>query len=165
MDKNYETIRKNLEKIVVNVGVGKMRSQGGFDEKFLPEIMKELSEITGQKPSLRPAKKSIAGFKTREGETLGLKVSLREKRMADFFLRVINFVLPRVKDFRGLELSSVDQNGNLNMGLREQFVFPEISAERSRVNFGIQITAVPKIRNREKAIDLYRSVGVPLKKS
>ncbi|MEK7464278.1 MAG: 50S ribosomal protein L5 [Patescibacteria group bacterium] len=164
MDKNYEIIRKNFDKIVVNVGVGKMRSQGGFDEKVLPLIMKELSEITGQKPSPRPAKKSIAGFKTREGEVLGLKVSLREKRMADFFLRIINFVLPRVKDFRGLELSNVDQNGNLNIGIREQFVFPEISAEKSKVNFGIQITVVPNNKDRDKAIDLYRSIGVPLKK-
>jgi len=158
-------IREHIRKIVVNVGVGKLRNISAFEEKVLPEIVKEVALITGQKPAPRAAKKSIAGFKTRQGDIVGLQVTLRGKRMEDFFTRLVNFVLPRVKDFRGLSLQNVDQAGNLNIGFREQFVFPEIEAEKSRVNFGLQVTAVSDFKNREQAIAFYRSLGVPLKKS
>ena len=155
--------KRPLEKIVVNIGVGKMRQNAQFDEKVLPEVMKEIAEITGQKPAPRQAKKAIAGFKTRTGDIIGLQITLRGKRMEDFLTRVVRVVLPRVKDFRGLDLNHVDQAGNLNFGFREQYVFPEINIEKSRVHFGLQVTVVPSIRNRAKAIDFYKSIGVPLK--
>jgi large subunit ribosomal protein L5 len=161
MEKN---IRQQIEKIVVNAGLGRLSQQGQFEEKILPEIDKEFSAITGQKASVRPAKKSVAGFKIREGQIIGLKTTLRHKRMEDFLTRLINLALPRVKDFRGLEISNVDESGNLNIGFKEQVVFPEIDTEKSRVNFGIQVTVVPRKKNRETAIDLYRRLGLPLKK-
>jgi len=156
-------IKINLEKIVVNVGVGRLRQQGQFEEKILPEITGEMSLITGQKPIVRPAKKAIAGFKTRLGDTVGLKVTLRGRRMLDFFTRFVNVVLPRVKDFRGLNLKSVDSSGNLSVGIEDQLVFPEIDADKTRTDFGLEVTIVPKIKNREKAMKLYKELGVPLK--
>ena len=158
-------IRDHILKIVVNVGLGKLRNLSAFEEKILPEVAKEVALITGQKPSPRPVRISIAGFKTRECDIVGLQVTLRGKRMEDFLARLINFTLPRVKDFRGLALGSIEHSGNLNIGFKEQFVFPEISAEKSKISFGLQVTVVTDLKNREKAIDFYRSIGVPLKKS
>ncbi len=157
-------IREHIKKIVVNAGLGKLRNLSAFEEKVLPEVEKEIALITGQKPSRRPVRISVAGFKTREGDIVGLQVTLRGKRMEDFLARLINFTLPRVKDFRGLALENVDHSGNLNIGFKEQFVFPEIAAEKSKVSFGLQVTMVADFKNRDKAIDFYRSVGVPLKK-
>lgn len=154
-----------LEKIVVNIGVGKLRNLQQFDDKILPEIEKEVALITGQKPARRGAKQSIAGFKTREGDVVGLQITLRRKKMNDFLNKIIRIVLPRVKDFRGIDIKNVDTHGNLNIGLREQTVFPEIVLEKSRTSFGIQVTCVPRSRNRAHAIDFYKSVGVPFKKS
>lgn len=158
------TNKVNLEKIVVNVGAGRLSQHSQFKDKIMPELMKELSIITGQKPAPRKAKKAISNFKTRTGDIIGFKVTLRGKRMHDFFTRLIALVFPRVKDFRGIDVKNVDTNGNLNVGFREQFVFPEINIEKSSVNFGVQITFVPKIKERENAIAMYRSSGVPLKK-
>ncbi|MFH0712770.1 MAG: 50S ribosomal protein L5 [Candidatus Jorgensenbacteria bacterium] len=157
-------INEKLEKIVVNVGLGKLRNQPSFEDKILPAIEGELAIITGQKPARRQAKKSIAGFKTRAGDIIGLQVTLRGKMMANFLKRLINLVFPRVKDFRGIDLKNIDERGNLNVGFREQFVFPEISAEKSKMNFGLQITLVIFAKSRNDAIDFYRSIGVPLKK-
>lgn len=153
-----------LDKIVVNIGLGKLRNQAQFEEKFLPEVIKEAALITGQKPALRKAKKSIAGFKTRTGDIIGLQTTLRGRKMLDFLMRLIYVVFPRVKDFRGIDLKNVDENGNLNIGFREQFVFPEINIENSKVSFGLQVTIVPILKKRDKAIDLYKSFGLPLKK-
>ncbi len=165
MDKKSKKFNnQTLEKMVVNVGLGRLRNNPQFEEKILPEVMKEAALITGQKPALRKAKKSIAGFKTRTGDIIGLQVTLRGKRMANFLSRIVNIVFPRVKDFRGLDNKNIDGSGNLNVGFKEQFVFPEINTEQSKVNFGLQVTVVPKIRNRGKAIDLYRSLGLPLRK-
>lgn len=147
-----------LEKIVINIGIGK------FDSKVLPNLMSEVALITGQKPSPRPAKKSIAGFKLREGEIVGLKVTLRGKRMEQFLERLNKVVLPRLRDFTGISTKHIDQQGNLSIGLREHVVFPEINEENLKVNFGMQITIVPKVDSRSEAIDLYRSIGVPLMK-
>ena len=154
---------KDFEKIVINIGLGKLRIQSQFEDKILPEVVKEIGLITGQKPALRRAKKSIAGFKTRTGDIIGLQTTLRGKRMVFFFLKVINVVLPRVKDFRGIDSKNVDENGNLNVGLKEQYVFPEINIEKSKVNFGLQITVVPRIKKRVAAFDLYKDIGLPLK--
>lgn len=161
---NMENLYKKIEKVVVNAGLGRLSQQGQFEEKILPEVEKEFAAITGQKGSARPAKKSIAGFKIRENQTIGLKVTLRSRRMEDFLKRLANLALPRVKDFRGLDLKNVDENGNLNIGIKEQVVFPEIDTEKSKVNFGMQVTVVPKEKDRESSIDLYRRLGLPLKK-
>ncbi|MDO8557382.1 MAG: 50S ribosomal protein L5 [Candidatus Jorgensenbacteria bacterium] len=162
--KQQYTARRFLEKIVVNVGLGRLKGQANFEEKVLPEIAKEIAVISGQKPANRVAKKSIAGFGTREGDIIGLQVTIRRSRMDDFLKKLVAVVIPRVKDFRGLELSNVDTNGNLNIGFHDQYVFPEINMEKSRIPFGLQVTCVPKVRNRVKAIDFYRSIRVPLKK-
>lgn len=151
-----------IEKVVVNTGVGKLRSMAQFDDKVLPEVMKDLAAITGQHPAVRRSTKSIAGFKLREGEVVGLQMTLRGARMRDFLVKLIAIVLPRVKDFRGLVPSSVDHDGNLNIGFREQVVFPEIETEKVKVTFGVQVTVVPNVKDREAAVALYRSLGVPL---
>jgi large subunit ribosomal protein L5 len=159
-----ENLFKKIEKVVVNTGLGRLNQQAQFDDKILPEIEAEFAIITGQKGSPRKSKKSIAGFKIREGQTIGLKATLRDKRMEAFIKRLANLALPRVKDFRGLELKNIDENGNLNIGMKEQTVFPEINTEKSKYSFGLQVTLVPKKKNREIAIDLYRRLGLPLKK-
>src|SRR3989344_2633914 len=159
-----KNLKSKLEKIVVNSGVGRMSALPNFEEKILPDLVKEISTITGQKPSSRGAKKSIAGFKLRQGNIVGLMVTLRGKRMMAFLDRLNSIVLPRLRDFRGLNLKGIDQNGNLSIGLKEQLVFPEITPEHSKVNFGMQITVVTKDKSREKAIELYRELGIPLQK-
>jgi len=153
-----------LEKVVVNVGLGRMSQLPHFGDKLLPEVTKELSIITGQKPAIRKAKKSIAGFKVREGATVGLQSTLRGSRMYDFVGRLINLVLPRTRDFRGVDTKSIDGRGNLTIGIREQYVFPEISPETSKVNFGMEITVVTTAKNKEEAMELYRAFGFPFKK-
>lgn len=154
----------DLEKIVVNVGVGRARTMTQFEEKVLPAIQEELAAITGQRAAPRAAKKAVASFKTREGDVVGLQVTLRGVRMREFLARLIRIVLPRVKDFRGLERGNVDTHGALNIGLREQYVFPEINQEKSKVSFGLQVTVVPRVRDRARALAFYESIGVPLKK-
>ncbi|MBI1838693.1 MAG: 50S ribosomal protein L5 [Candidatus Colwellbacteria bacterium] len=153
-----------LEKIVVSVGVGRMRNNPQFEEKVLPEIVKELSLIIGQHPATRGAKKSIAAFKTREGDTVGLTATLRGKRMRDFLFRLTNIALPRVRDFRGVDTKSFDARGNLTMGIKEHTVFPEINPETSKFNFGMEITIVGKTKSKEEGIELSKTLGVPLKK-
>ncbi len=156
---------KTIDKVVVNVGIGRLASQPNFQDKILPEIAKEVSLITGQKPSERPAKKSIAGFKLRTGTVVGLKTTLRGKRMQSFLEKVARIVLPRVRDFRGIDANAIDKDGNLSIGLKEQVVFSEITPETSKVNYGMQITVVPKIaKNEEEAVELYRKIGIPFKK-
>jgi large subunit ribosomal protein L5 len=156
---------KNVEKVVVSVGVGKLRNLAQFDEKVLPDVERDLALITGQKASRRPAKQSVASFKTREGDIVGLQVTLRDRRMSDFLTKVTSVVLPRVKDFRGLDQTIVDQHGNLNIGFREHVVFPEVDPEKVRTTFGVQVTVVPRNRNREAAIAFYKTIGVPLRDS
>jgi large subunit ribosomal protein L5 len=156
--------RDALEKIVISVGVGKMRNVAHFDDKILPEIVKELSQISGQKAAVRKAKKAISNFKTRAGDIVGLQITLRGARMEDFFERMNTLVFPRVKDFRGVDPKNVDGHGHLNVGFKEQYVFPEIIVEQSNVSFGVQVTCVTKLGSRDEAIDFYREAGVPLKK-
>lgn len=159
-----ELIKKSFEKIVVNTGVGRLSQMPQFEEKILPEVTKELGLITGQKPQIRRARESISGFKIRKNQIVGLRVILRRDRMADFLERLVHAVLPRVRDFRGIDPAKIDKSGSLNIGVREQVVFPEIVPEESRVNFGVQITVVPRKKQRDEALPLYKEVGVPLKK-
>lgn len=159
-------VAKKLEKVVVNSGIGRISSQAGFEDKILPELMKEFAMITGQKPSTRPARISISGFKLRGGTVVGLTATLRGKRMNDFLTKLIAAVLPRIRDFRGIPLTNIDRAGNLNIGIKDHLVFPEVAAESSKTNFGVQVTVVPKqMKSREKAILLYREMGMPLQKS
>ena len=155
-------VRDTIEKIVLNVGVGRLTQNSNF-EKILPEIVKDVAMITGQRPVPTIAKKSIAGFKLRQGQTVGLKVTLRRKIMEDFLQRLIHVVLPHIRDFRGINSKSVDARGNLTIGIKEQFAFPEINPESSNVDFGFEVTIVPREKKREKAIEKYRKIGIPLK--
>lgn len=161
---SHRTPLSGIEKIVVGTGIGKLRSQAQFEEKVIPEIVRELSAITGQRPAPRVARKAISNFKTRVGDTIGFQVTLRGARMRDFATKLVHVVLPRVKDFRGIALTHIDAHGSLNIGFREHAVFPEIDLERSRYAFGVQVTLVPKTRRREDAIALYRTLGVPFAK-
>lgn len=146
-------------KVVVNTGVGRLVK----DEKLIEQIGHDLALITGQAPDKRPAKKSIAGFKLREGVVVGLRVTLRGKRMYDFLSRLVNIALPRSRDFRGLNLSSVDQGGNLTIPVREHIVFPEVSAEQVRSIFGFEATVVTNAETHDEALALYRKLGFPFK--
>ena len=155
---------KKLDKVVVNTGIGRLTQQPNFEDKILPAIAQDFAVITGQKPATRPARISISGFKLRKGVVVGLKATLRRKRMEEFLNKVSKVVLPRVRDFRGLNPNNVDKGGNLSFGIRDHLVFPEIVPEHSKTNFGIEITVVPKskeVPNREEAMQLYKSIGIP----
>lgn len=152
-----------ISKIVVSTGVGRMRQQNAqFDDKVLPELISEFAAIVGQKPATREAKKSVAGFKVRQGEIVGLVATLRGKRKDDFFTKLSKVVLPRVRDFRGISESHMDVRGNLNIGFKDQAVFPEVNPELSKVTFGLEITFVTNAKNREEAAEFYRRNGIPL---
>jgi large subunit ribosomal protein L5 len=157
-------LRTFLEKVVIDAGVGRLSQTPNFEEKALVQVMKDLAAVTGQKPQIRRAKKSIAGFKIREGQIVGLRVTLRKEKAVDFFERLVTIVLPRVRDFNGLELSNVDHGGTLNLGVREHLVFPEIAPENSPVTFSIGVSVVPKKKDHEKSMEEFKKLGVPLKK-
>ena len=161
---NRKAIRAYLEKVVLDAGVGRLAQQPSFEEKILPQVMRDIAAITGQQPQIRRAKESIAGFKLREGGIVGLRVTLRREKMVDFFERLITIVLPRVRDFVGLEHSAIDQGGTLNVGIRDHYVFPEISPENSPVSFSIGVSVVPKKKNHDVSVEKFREFGVPMKK-
>lgn len=156
-------LRNFLEKIVVNAGIGRLGQIPNFEEKGLPQVSRDIALLAGQKPQVRKAKQSIAGFKVREGQVVGLMITLRRAKMVDFFERLIRIVLPRVRDFNGLDLSAIDAHGILNIGIKEHVVFPEVVPEESPLTFSLGINVVPKVRNRQAAIAMYRQFGVPLK--
>ena len=121
-----------------------------------------LAAITGQKPQVRPARQSISGFKIRTGMIVGLRVTLRGKRMRDFLNRVVNITLPRVRDFRGIPKKNIDRGGVLTIGIRDHVSFPEIKPQNSKASFGIEFTLVPStaIPDKEEAIRFYQSLGI-----
>ncbi len=149
-----------IKKVVVNVGIGRITKESDK----VAEVYDAITAISGQKPLKTQAHKSIAGFKIREGQDIGVKVTLRGARMWDFLSRLINGTLPRVRDFQGIVTSSVDSNGHLNIGIKDHTVFPEIVAEKVRYIFGLQVTVVTKSQNREAAEEMFRTLGFPLKK-
>ena len=155
--KNVMAVPK-IEKVVVNVGVGRLR-----DEKEHEEVKKYLALITGQKPSPRPAKKAIASFKTRQGLIVGYQVTLRGRRMYDFLSRLINAALPRTRDFRGIDEKAFDPRGSLTIGIREHIVFPETIGEDYRLLFGLEVTVVTTVKKREEGVELLRLIGFPIK--
>ncbi|OGZ34178.1 MAG: 50S ribosomal protein L5 [Candidatus Portnoybacteria bacterium RBG_19FT_COMBO_36_7] len=148
-----------IEKVTINTGIGKFMQ----DEKAVEEIIKDLTLIAGQKPVFTRAKKAISGFKIREGLKVGIMVTLRGHRAFDFIERLISLALPRSRDFRGLEQKSVDSYGNLNIGLKEQIIFPEISHENIRNIFGMQITIKTTAKNHEEGLQLFKLMGFPIK--
>ncbi len=149
-----------VAKVIVSSGVGKVNK----DKKRLELVVDRLSRITGQAPAPRAAKKAIANFKSRTGDTVGYQVTLRGARMQGFLDKLINIVLPRVKDFRGLKPSAIDEMGNISIGLREHTVFPETSDEDTKDVFGIAITIVTTAKNKKEAESYLRHIGLPLQK-
>ncbi|MBU6141649.1 50S ribosomal protein L5 [Patescibacteria group bacterium] len=155
-----------IEKVVVNIGLGRMSALTNFEDRLLPAVEEELASITGQKAQRRSAKKSIAGFKLRAGTVVGLKTTLRGQKMQQFLKKLINTALPRIRDFRGISDTAIDTAGNLTVGIKEHVVFPEVTPETSKVNFGMEITIVPKlpIAPHAEAVAFYRELGIPFKK-
>ena len=146
-----------LDKIVINVGCGEARD----NSKVLDGVMKDLSQITGQKPVACKAKKSVANFKLREGMTIGAKVTLRGERMYEFLDRFFNLALPRVRDFRGINPDSFDGRGNYSMGVREQLIFPEIEYDKIDAVRGMDICFVTTANTDEEARELLTLLGAP----
>jgi large subunit ribosomal protein L5 len=157
--KNVMQVPK-LEKIVVNVGVGAAAS----DPKLMEEAVRDLESITGQKPSIRKAKKAISNFKLRAGMNIGAMVTLRKNRMYEFMDRLVNVALPRVRDFRGLSDKSFDGRGNYTMGVKEQIIFPEINVDKITKVLGMDITFVTTAKTDNEAYELLQSFGVPFRK-
>ena len=149
-----------LEKIVVNMGVGDSTS----NSKLLEAAMKDLELITGQKPVATKAKKAIAGFKLREGQAIGCKVTLRGENMYNFLDKLISITLPRVRDFRGVSSKAFDGRGNYTLGLTEQLIFPEIVFDDVVKVRGMDIVIVTTAKTNEEAYDLLKGFGMPFKK-
>ena len=149
-----------VEKIVLNIGVGDAVS----NSKLLDEAVNELTLITGQKPVITRAKKSIAGFKLREGAPIGCKVTLRGERMYEFLDKLVNISLPRVRDFRGVSNNSFDGRGNYTLGIKEQLIFPEINFDKVNKLRGMDIVFVTTAKSDEEGLELLAQLGMPFKK-
>lgn len=146
-------------KVTVNTGIGKALK----DEKMQKTISKDLAMITGQKPVPCLARGAISGFKIREGMVVGLKTTLRGKKMYEFLDRLVGAAIPRIRDFRGLLEKSIDKEGNLTIGIKEHIIFSEIAHEDVRLIFGLEVTIVTNARNRTEAVELFRLMGFPIK--
>lgn len=150
-----------LVKAVINIGIGRLKD----DKQVIQDIIKILSLISGQKPVPCKSKKAISTFKTRVGMTIGYKVTLRSKKMYDFIDKLINAVLPRVRDFRGLNFKSVDKNGNLTIGFKEYAAFPETIGEDIRQMLGFEVSLSTNAKSREEAIEFFKLLGFPFRNS
>jgi len=149
-----------IEKVVVNAGIGKFIKDSGLVE----DVRKAMTVIAGQKPVMVKAKKSIAGFKIREGQEVGIKVTLRGKRKWDFIEKLVTSAIPRVRDFQGIKESAVDEGGNFNFGVKEHTIFPEILPENVKNIVGLQINITTTAKNKEEGLELFRMLGFPLVK-
>lgn len=158
----YENIMQipKLQKVVVNIGV----KEGQEDVKLLDQLSLELGQITGQKPVVTRAKKSISGFKLREGSPIGLKVTLRKIRMYEFLDRLFNVAMPRIRDFRGYSENSFDDRGNYSLGIQEQTIFPEVEFDKVKRIKGMDITFVTTAQNRKEGKRLLELLGLPFRK-
>lgn len=163
-----------IERIVVNVGVGRLvtnrqgsggtpKDKGKGKEGVVEDVVTALAAISGQKPKIVLARKSVAGFKLREGTINGVVVTLRKKNMQDFFVRFIDVTLPRSRDFRGIRKEAVDKRGNLTIGVRESVIFPELAEATS--NFGMEVTFVTSAKTQEEGTTLLGYMGVPFQKN
>ena len=159
---NYTTVMAvpKLEKIVVNMGVG----DATLNSKLLDVAVSELEKITGRTPVITKAKKSIAGFKLREGQAIGCKVTLRGEAMYTFLEKLVRIVLPRVRDFRGISPKAFDGRGNYTLGIKEQTIFPEIVYDEVVKVRGMDIVFVTTAKTNEEALDLLKGFGLPFKK-
>lgn len=149
-----------LTKMVVNMGVG----QGKDDMKYFDQLKEDLSFICAQLPAIRRAKKSIAGFKLRQGQPIGLMITLRRDRMWEFLDRLVSIALPRIRDFRGLDPKGFDHDGNYNFGLRDHHIFPEINLEKSLKSHGMNITFVIETKEPKTSQTLLEFLGLPFRK-
>ena len=158
---NYKSVMQvpKLEKIVINIGAG----DASHNAKALEACMNDLEVITGQKPVVTKARKSIAGFKLREGQNVGCKVTLRKDKMYDFAYKLFNVALPRVRDFRGVSANSFDGRGNYSMGIKEQLIFPEIEYDKIDKIRGMDIIFVTTAKTDEEAKELLTLLGMPFK--
>lgn len=148
-----------IVKATINAGIAKYRQ----DEKKIQSVMNDLSRITGQKPVITRAKKSIAGFSVRKGESIGMKVTLRKDKMYNFLWILFNIAMPRTRDFRGISEKNVDQKGNLSLGIKEHTVFPQIKGDEVKHVFGLSICiSVNENCTRNEAINLYKELRFPL---
>ena len=159
---NYSSTMEipKLEKIVVNIGVG----DGSHDEKMIEAAVKDLEAITGQHPVVTKAKKSIAGFKLREGQAIGTKVTLRGENMYVFLEKLITVALPRVRDFRGVSPKAFDGKGNYTLGIKDQLIFPEIEYDNVVKLRGMDIVFVTTAKTNEEALELLKGFGIPFRK-
>ena len=149
-----------LKKAVINVGVGR----NAKDKAYIEEVVATLTKISGQKPILTKAKKSISAFKTREGNVIGVAVTMRGQRMYDFVEKLVSVTFPRVRDFRGISEKQVDRTGNLTVGFKENTVFPEIEQEEVENFHGLEISLATSAATREEGLELFRLMGFPFKK-
>lgn len=149
-----------LSKVVINMGLGEAASNG----KVLDNAVKEMESIAGQKPVITRARKSIAGFKIREGAAIGLKVTLRRDRMYSFLTKLINIAMPRIRDFQGISPKSFDGRGNYTFGIKEQLIFPEINYEKIDAVRGMDITVATTAKTNDEAKALLEALGMPFKK-
>lgn len=158
---NYKTVMEvpRLEKIVINMGVG----DGAHDSKFLEAAVKDLTLIAGQKPVVTKARKSIAGFHLREGQSIGAKVTLRGENMYNFFEKLVKVALPRVRDFRGISTKSFDGHGNYTLGIKEQLIFPEIEYDDVLKIRGMDIIFVTTAKTDDEARSLLKAFGMPFR--
>lgn len=149
-----------LTKIVVNVGMGEM----AHEKDLVDPIREEIATITGQRPALSKARKSISTFKIRAGVPVGYHVTLRKERMYEFLDRLINFVMPRIRDFRGVPRSSFDQHGNYALGIKEQVIFPELEPDKMPRPHGMDICIVTTAKTKDEAMSLLEGFGMPFSK-
>jgi len=156
---NYKNLMQvpKLQKICINVGVGEATK----DAKVIDTTVKEIEAITGQKPCVVKAKKSVSNFKLREGMNIGVRVTLRNDRMFEFLDRLINITIPRIRDFRGLSDKSFDGRGNYSMGVKEQIIFPEINVDNVPRISGMDITFVTSAKTDEESFELLKAFGIP----
>jgi large subunit ribosomal protein L5 len=160
-DFGYKNVMQSpkIEKVVISVGTGKVQ-----DKSKIALIQDRLALITGQKPSARPARLSIASFKLREGDIVGYQVTLRGKRMIHFLDKLIHLALPQTRDFRGLKVTAIDEMGNYTIGIKEHTIFPECNDEEIKDVFSLAVTLVTTASDKKEAEAFLRHVGLPLKK-
>jgi len=148
-----------LSRIVVNVGIGKIAAE----EPLVKKVVEDIRKITGQQPVFTVAKKAISGFKVKQGDKVGLKVTLRGKRMWDFLERMIVGALPRIKDFQGIPLANITEVGDCSVGIREHIVFPEINPDETNYVFGLQVNIVTTAKTKAEGIAVLKALGFPVR--
>jgi large subunit ribosomal protein L5 len=159
---NYKSVMAapKLEKVVINVGLGEAKD----DQKLLDKATEEVALITGQKPTITRARKSVANFKIRAGMPIGIKATLRGNLMFEFLYKLINITLPRIRDFRGVSPRAFDGRGNYSIGIREHTVFPEINIDKVDKVHGLEVTIVTSTKTDEEAYELLNLMGMPFRK-